>query len=154
MKTGVIGGALQGNPIFCGGLFEHSFVAIGGAADQVQSHRVAQFFFGELGMLQGGLRTVQVETGIGESEMSFSILRFEPESSFKIRGRGCAFALIVQHEATIHVGSCDFRIMLEGTGKRCFGLIEIAIVFVDVAGQQGKCGILGQDRLIFGRQRQ
>src|SRR4030088_2597004 len=101
-------------------------------------------------MQQSGLRPMQVETGIGEAEVRFSIFRFEPESSFKVSGRGCALALIVQYETTIYIGSRHFRIALERTSEGSFGLVEIAIVFVDVPGQQGKSWILGQDRLIFG----
>ncbi len=112
MKASVIRRAFEGNPIFRGGLFEHSFIAVGGAANQVQRHRVAQFFFRELGVQQRSLGPVQVETGIGKAEMRFSILRFEPESSFKVSGRGCSLALIVQYEASIHVGSRHFRIVL------------------------------------------
>jgi len=47
---------------------------------------------------------------------------------------GCAgLALIVQNVTAIDVSGCDLRITIQRAGEGVFGLVQVPVVFVDVA---------------------
>ena len=52
VEVGVIGIALQGETEFGDCALQQSFIAVCSSADQMERHRIAHDFFGELGMLE------------------------------------------------------------------------------------------------------
>jgi hypothetical protein len=154
VKLGVVGRAFQRDAILRRRLLEHPFIAIRRAPYQVQRHRVAQLFLRELGMLQSSLRTMQIQAGVGQSQMSLAIFRLEPEGSFKIRSRLSTLAEIVQHEPAIHVSSCHSGIALNGTSKGSLCLVQISMVLVNISSQERKRRLLWHDVFIFRSQLQ
>ena len=100
-------------------------------------------------MLQSSLRTMQIQAGVGQAQVSLAIFRLEPEGSFKIRSRLNALAEIVQHEPAIHVPGGHFRIAFQRPSEVAKRLAQLPVTNVQVAGNQCEILVVRKNRLVL-----
>ena len=90
-----------------------------------------------------GLAHIQV--GIGKAEMRFAVIRITLDGCFEIRRGRLRLVQIVQHIAAIHIRGNHIRITLQGLGEVLACLIQLPIMLVHIAGQQGNIRLFRQN---------
>ena len=136
MKCRIVRRELQSQVIFGRGFVQLPPLPVGRAANQMESFRVPQIAFRQLRFFQGQLRPMQIEIGIGQAKVSFTVLRIALERCLEVGYCGPRFSQIVQDIPAVHVSRDHVRIALQGLGKIRPRLLELSIVLVHITGEK------------------
>ncbi len=96
---------------------------------------------------------MQLKIGESQTKMSFTIIALQLQRGLKILGGFARFTKIVQHEAAIDVSGCHLGIAFERQREILQRRVQVAVVYMHIAGNERQVLIFGEDRLVFSDQR-
>src|ERR1035437_1409262 len=103
---------------------------------------------------QGYLRFMQIEAGIGESQVRFAVARFSLEGRFEVRRGRLRLVKIVQHVAAVHICRNHLGIPIQRLSKVLPRLIKESSMLMHITLQQRNVGLFWKNVDILCRQSQ